>query len=268
MKLGHKITIGALFLIVLVVGAGIFLWSSLDKIVEGAIEQYGSEVTQTPVNVSGVKIALTSGEGAISGLTIGNPKGFSAPDIFTLGNISTTIDTATVTEPTIVIKEIIIRSPKVFYEINKSGTSNIDVLKKNISAATAGNQSSETGDAPKLIINLLVIDNGKVSARVAALGDKPLSADLPRIELRDIGKNKGGATPTDVSETVINALLEQSRSAVMNMGIDQYLGKSLDEVKQQLGSKIEGALKESAGNGGIEGALDKGGDAVKGLFGN
>jgi len=266
MKLGYKLSIGAALLVVVVAVAGIFLWSSLDKIIAGAIEKYGSEVTQTPVGVSGVKIGLTSGEGSISGLTIGNPKGFSDPDIFTLGNITTIIDTATVTESTIVIKEIKVSSPKVFYEINKSGTSNIDVLNKNISAAAGGKQSSETGDAPKLIINRLLIDNGEVNARIAALGDKPLSAGLPRIELRDIGKNKGGATPTEVSEQVINALMEKSRSAVTSLGVDKYLGKNLDEVKQQLGSKIGDTLKDSTG-GDVDGAVKKGGDAIKGLFG-
>ena len=82
MKLAYKLSIGAVFLIVVIVGASIFLWSSLDKIIEGAIEKYGSEVTQTPVKVSGVKIGLASGEGSISGLSIGNPKGFTDPDIF------------------------------------------------------------------------------------------------------------------------------------------------------------------------------------------
>jgi hypothetical protein len=267
MKLSHKLSIVAALVVVVIVGATIFLWSSLDKIIAGAIEQYGSEVTQTPVNVSGVKVGLTTGEGSISGLSIGNPKGFTDPNIFTLGNITTKIDTATVTEPTIVIKEILVGAPSVFYEIDKSGASNLDALNKNISAVTDGGKSSDGGDAPKLIINRLLIDGGKVSARIAALGDKSLSANLPRIELKDIGKSSGGATATEVSEKVVNALMEKSRTAVMNLGVDKYLGKSLDEVKSQLGSKVQDALNENTGSG-VEDTLKKGGDAVKGLFGN
>jgi len=267
MKTTHIISIVAAIVIVVVIGATIFLWSSLDKIIAGAIEQYGSEVTQTPVNVSGVKVGLTTGEGSISGLSIGNPKGFTDPNIFTLGNITTKIDTATVTEPTVVIKEILVGAPSVFYEIDKSGASNLDALKKNISAATGGGKSAESGDAPKLIINRLLVDGGKVSARIAALGDESLSANLPRIELRDIGKSSNGATAAEVSEKVVNALMEKSRAAVMNLGVDKYLGKSLDEVKSQLGSKVQDALNENTGSG-VEDRLKKGGDAVKGLFGN
>ena len=269
MKLGTKILAGSVFVVVLVVGAAaIFLWSSLDSIVAGAIEKYGSEVTQTPVGVSGVKIGITSGEGAIEGLSIGNPKGFSAPSIFTLGKISTMIDTATVTKPTVVIKEIMVNAPKVYYEIDESGNSNIDALTNNIKAATSGGsgQSSDSGETPKLIIERLVIDKGSVDARIAALDDKPLSADLPRIELRNIGKSKGGATPGEISEQVVNELVKKARDAVASLGVEKYLGKTLEEAKAQIGAKVSEQLKgttdESVGD-----AVKKGGDAIKGLFG-
>ena len=261
MKLAKNITLAAVLLILIVAGAGLYLWSSLDSLVAGAIEKYGSEVTQTPVRVSGVKIDITAGEGAISGLTVGNPNGFSAPSIFTLAEIKTSIDTATITQPVIVIKEINVNAPKVFYEIDKSGNSNLDALNKNIVTATGSSESSDSSEAPKVIINRLVISNGEVESRIAALGNKPLSIGLPKIILTDIGKSSGGASPSEVAEEVLNAIMKKTRIAVTNLDLDKYLGKNLDEVKQ-----LESKLRETLDAKSVEEALIKSG-ALKGLFG-
>jgi len=52
MRIGRSLGIGVLVLLVIVVGAVIYVASSLDSIVAAAIEKYGSQATQTPVRVS------------------------------------------------------------------------------------------------------------------------------------------------------------------------------------------------------------------------
>ena len=87
MKLGRGIGIAIGIVAVVVIAAVIYVWSSLDSIVAAAIEKYGSQATQTSVSVSGVKLELTQGRAAISGLTVANPSGFSTPTVFSLGGI-------------------------------------------------------------------------------------------------------------------------------------------------------------------------------------
>ena len=172
-----KVLIGVGGLVAVIVVVLVVVLSSLDSIVKEAIQTYGSEVTQTKVSVADVKISLTSGEGSISGLNIGNPAGFSDPELFKLGKISVKIDTDTVTQNPVVIDEIIIQSPSVSYEINKDGDSNAEILKKNVAKATGGSDSSSSGAASepsgeevKLIIRKLVIEGGKAKVKIAALG--------------------------------------------------------------------------------------------------
>lgn len=259
MKTSKVLGIGATAVVVAIVAGGIYLWSSLDSLVEAAIEKYGSQVTQTRVAVAGVKLALTSGEGTIQGIQVDSPAGFSRKQLFTLGKISIAVDPKTVTKDVVVIDKIVIQSPQIFYEINDKGVSNVDVLKKNVQQATAGSGKAKektSGSKPvKLIIRKLIIDKGEVDARIAALDNKDLSANLPRIELTDIGKKSGGATPAEVAEIVANALIKKIGPAVAELGAQQYLGKTADEAKAQ--------LKEKAGKA-IE---DKVGDKLKGLFG-
>ena len=111
------------------------------------------------------------------------------------------------------------------------------------------------------MIRKLVIDSGRIDAKVAALPDKDLSAELPRIEMNNIGEDQGGATAGQIAQQVTSALLARVGPAVANLGLDQYLGKSLDQIKELGGGLKEGAT-ESLG-----GAAEGGKEKLKGLLG-
>jgi hypothetical protein len=257
MKLAAKLSIGVVVLLAILVGAALYLLGSLDGIVKAAIEEHGSRVTQTKVGVSGVKIELTKGAGSISGITVANPSGFTQPKAFKLGNISTAIDTATVTEDPVVIKEIMVKGPEIYYEINKDGTANFDVIQANVKKSTGGATKDESkGKEVKLIINRLVIEGGKVSATIAALGDKPLEASMPRIVMTDIGKKEGGATGAEVAKQVADVVISKTKSSVTALGVDKYLGVGADVIKKQL-EAVGGDPSKLLEGGATEGIGDK-----------
>lgn len=257
MKTTKVIGLGVATLAVIVIAATIYLWSSLDSIVEAAIEKYGSQATQTQVKVAAVKLTLIEGTGTIEGITVASPAGFSRKQLFTLENVTVAIDPKTVTDEVVVIDKVLIQAPQVFYEINARGQSNLDALKRDLQQASSGkaDTADTNGKQVKLIIRKFIIERGEVDARIAALNGKDLSANLPRIELTDIGKQAGGATPAEVAEKIGRVLIDKTGQAVASLGVEQYLGKSAEEVRAQL---EEGAKKA------IE---DKVGDKLKGLFG-
>ena len=267
MKIGRTIGISVLVLVVIVIAGVFYVLSSLDTIVAGAIEKYGSQVTRTPVTVSSVGIDLQTGSAAIKQISVGNPAGFSQPEVFTLGGISTRLDVASVGQDPIVIEEIRVDKPVVYYEINNTGQSNIKQLQKNIEQSTGGSgkESAESGESrgPKVVIRKLVIEGGRIDARVAALGDKSRSADLPRIQLNNIGDPaRGGATGTEVTRQVVNAIIAKVGPAVANMGLDKYLGKSVDEAKALLKEKVDGQVSDT-----LKEKTQQGADSLKQLLG-
>lgn len=265
-----KTVIGVAGLAVVVLGTLFLVWSNLDGLVKGAIQSFGSEATGTRVTVSDVSISLDTGEARISGLNVSNPDGFSDPNIFELGMISTKIDTTTLNQNPIVIDEIVIKAPSVVYEINKSGTSNVEVLKSNLaqsagSSADSGGGSSG-GDELKMIIRKLVVEGGKAKVRIAALGDAQQTVNLPKIQLTDVGKKSGGASAAEVAQTLSSKLLGNVKTSVASLGVGKYLGKSADMFKDgvldtagQMGSSVGGAAS---------GAAKKVGGAIEGLLGN
>lgn len=219
MKGKRTVLIGAGVLVVVIAAALVFILTNINSIVKAAIEKYGSEAAKTAVRVSSVTIHLTSGEGAIAGLTVANPRGFSSPYVFRLGKISTRIDARSVASGLIVINEVRIAAPQVVYEMNQSGASNIAALKKNLEGPAptapkkAGTEKKTKGKEIKVLIRKLVIESGQIDARIAALGDSTETLSLRRIELTNIGK-PGGATPEQVTQQVLSALVEEAGNSV------------------------------------------------------
>jgi hypothetical protein len=82
----------AVVLLLLVATRFIFLWTNLNWFVKNAIEHYGSQATKTSVRVASVSIKPTEGKGAIEGLTVTNPKGFTSARALSLGSIMVKID--------------------------------------------------------------------------------------------------------------------------------------------------------------------------------
>jgi len=257
-----KILIGAAALLVITVGVSVYVLSSLDGIVKDAIETYGSEATQTQVSVAGVKIMVKSGKGTIRGLNVANPKGFSDPNIFELGMISVKIDTDTVMQNPIIIDKVTIRSPSVFYEINPSGVSNVDVLKKTlakISGTSGSGDKNADGEQLKMIIRKLVVEDGTARVRIAALGNKEQNVIIPRIRLIDVGKKSGGATAVEIAQILGKHLVKNIKGSVAKLGVQQYLGKPSDMLKKGALGKVGSGLGGAAGNvgGALKGLLGK-----------
>ena len=274
MKRGILVASGVLVLAV--AGVVFFVFSSLDSLIQEAVEKYGAEITKAEVKLEEVQLDISSGKGGLKGLKVGNPKGFETPSAFKLGEVSISIDTATVTGDPVVIKEIVIGGHEVTYELG-SGGSNIDAIQNNVNAYMArfgggGQESAPTkdeGDGPKLVIEHIYVRGGKVNVSATILKGKTMSAPLPDIHLKDIGKEEGGATPGEVAERLLTSLNQGATKAVSSIGV----GKTLDSLKQHLGGASEGIAKKlGEASGGVGDSVTKGagevGKKLKGLLGN
>jgi uncharacterized protein involved in outer membrane biogenesis len=247
-----KIVLAALLVLLITLGFGVYyLLSNLDSIVKAAIETYGSEATRTAVRVDKVKIGLKDGSGAVRGLTVDNPQGFTTPRAFSLGEISTQVDLKSLSQDVTVIEHITVQAPEVFFELNRSGKNNLEALKQNLaSGQAAGGKDTSAGQnsgagGPKLIIRKLLFENGNIHASIVPL-QKDFELKLPSIELRDLG-GKQGATPKQIADQVLKALTDRALAQVKQQGIDQYKSKLEGEVNQRLGAGKE-KIGEQAGD--------------------
>lgn len=205
-----KIAIGFAALIILVAAALYYLHANLDSIVKAAIEKYGTQAAHTEVSVDSVKLAISTGEGGVYGLNVSNPKGFSSAKALSMGMISVKLDTGSVTgSGPIIIREIVVDNSQVNFEMSNSGDSNLQTIERSATANSAAPAASSSGkQGRKVIINDLYIRNGQIGISHPLLQGKPLAASLPTIHLTNIGKNSGGATPSQIADVVLKAITE------------------------------------------------------------
>ena len=119
------------------------------------IEDQGSRVTSTEVGVSGVDISLRDGRGTIAGFDVASPDGFKTSHAFSLGEITVDIDLGSVSQDPVVIEEIRVRAPVVSAELLRSGSSNLDVLRKSIqeyAASHGGDRARSDADLKRVRI--------------------------------------------------------------------------------------------------------------------
>ena len=110
--------------------------------------------------------------------------------------------------------------------------------------------------------------DGKVGVSATFLQGKELSASLPTIHLKDIGKKEGGATPAEVADQLMTAITKSATSAVSALNLDKMMGGA----KKMLEGGAEGAKKMLEGGAGgatktLEDATKGVGDTLKGLMG-
>ncbi len=232
MTRGKKIVIAAAAVVLVLAGAVIYVATNLDWIVKRAIEHYGSEATKTAVRVGSVSLRPTKGEGAIKGLTVANPRGFSSSPVFALGLVSLKLEPRSVTRDVIVIDDIHIAGTRVLYESDSSGRSNVDALKKNLGSSEGGQKKDAGGKTrkePRLRIRRLVIEDSSVEVRAAQLGDKPRTLALRKVELVDIG-GPGGATPEQAAKEVVTAIANEAGKEAATAGAERLLKKELERA--------------------------------------
>jgi hypothetical protein len=182
-----------------------------------------------------------------------------------VGSIFVDVDEGTITKDTIIINSVEVTEPEITYE-KRGKSDNFQSIMSNVqkNVPQKGSAKKETtakeGPGKKLIISNFIVRKGKVNLAVATpggvLGDQKISADLPDIHLKDIGKKKGGASAAEVAKEIFAALYGKIKSpAVMGALTDQLKSLGGDSLKTAT-DLIEGAGKET------EGVTDK----VKELF--
>ncbi len=239
-------------IIVLVIGI-----SSLGPMIKKAVNTYGPKMTKTEVRLRDVSVSIFSGEAKLQDFYLGNPKGFKSPDAMKVGSIYVDVDEGSVTGETIIIDKIEVVGPEITYE-KARGTDNFKTIVNNIKESVgtgepSKKQAQKEAEGKRILIRDFIVRDGKVNLAASILGGKSVSAPLPDIHLKDVGKKQEGVSPAKAFEEVFAALYGEITSpavtATLNQGL-KALGSGIEAVS-------EGARKE----------LDRATDKVKELFG-
>ncbi len=234
----RKLIVAALALLMVIVGIAVFLYNSIDSIVEAAIEKEGSRVLGTRLSVGSVDISLKSGRGTIRDVSMANPKGFSSNEMFTLGEITVDIDVKSLNRDPVVIDEITISAPKVRAEMNAQAQTNVGVVKSTVdkyqSAPAPKERKEDSGFEKRFVIEKFVFEEGTVDLDATAMGVEATQVALPPVRLNHVGGSKGDS-PDGIAKTVSRAFL----GAVTDVVADEAKRRATDKAKEELNNKAK-----------------------------
>jgi len=239
--------IGGVIIAVVVIGVLVML-GKVNPIVKSGVEKAGPAILKAPVTLDAVNISFFSGSGELKGFTVGNPEGYKTVYAFSMDRLKIDLDVKSVTSDKLHIRNIIINSPSIIFE-GGYGKSNLSQLQANAAEFTGsgdgdGKKEGSDGGGKKLLIDHVVIDNGSISVSMGIMQGQKLTVPLPKIELKDIGKDKDanisdvlGEILAAVNKAVIPAV--QSGVGGLDIGVENT-GEALQEGTKQGMDKIKG----------------------------
>jgi hypothetical protein len=239
------IIISVTLLVLLFCGAIVYVYSSIGSVIQGAVQNYGSEITKSPVTIQGADFSPTSGDATIFNLIVGNPVGFSPDNAFSFPNIILQIEPETISQDTMIIKRIRIEAPEIIYEITEDGD-NLRAIRKNIMAAVDQEKIQAVGTAnfqeKRFIVNDVYISNAVVVVQATGLTGNKVTAVLDDIHLQDIGRDQDGIGPAALVDEIYIPLLRAITMAAMSTDL---------KLSDQMRNIVKGAADET------EGAIDR-----------
>lgn len=236
---------GGIALLVVVIGGFITAQIFLGSIIKAGVNKFAPGITQTKVELAGASVSPLSGSGTLTGLVVGNPKGWSENNLCALGKIHVDIAPLSLLGEHIVIELIEIDAPEFSYE-TKLVASNVSDLLKSIEQSTGGGKDKPAAQGEsspvKFAVKKFKLTNGKVRVGVGA---GAMTLPMPPIELTDLGTKEGGITPNQLAVAVMRSVTTSIVSAT---------------------AKAAGEIGKTGGAAAAESAKQVG-DAIKGLFG-
>ena len=113
----------------------------------------------------------------------------------------------------------------------------------------------------------LIVRDGKINVSNSFLNGKSMSVNLPSLTLSDIEKDKGGATPEEVTNKIITSLRQNIDKTVGTLGLDQAK-KAIEGIAKDLKGQLEQGIGDPKKllDGKLEGEAENIGNALKALF--
>ena len=226
--------------------AALWLYRSLDGIVERTIERVGSELLGSRVSVASVDVDLGAGRASVRGLEVANPRveglSFSREPALRFDAIEVAIDAASLAGGPIRLEEVRVAAPFVNLEV-MPGDVNLLVLQRNVSRARPGEADAAAGseEPRRFRVGSFAFEEGTLRADASAVGREVRELRLPALRLAELGGPRG-ATPGELGQQVLGALLTRILAQAASDRVSELIDKELDQVKEKIGDALRSFL--------------------------
>ncbi len=222
--------------LVLLLAAYLVLVIFSGSIVRSRINAYGPQLTQSSVVLAAAHVSPLSGTGDLIELSVGNPKGWRAPDAFRLKRVHIDVVPSSLLTDRIVINEIVIDDPELVYETRILSSNIGDLIKnidKSIGRPPANSPTAGNGRRLTFVIKKLRLEKGHVKLGV---GPTAVTLDLPAVEFDDLGAGSG------ISAEQLTLLVMRTIASDVVKGSAGAVGKGVSGVGTLAGMALKGSF--------------------------
>ncbi|MFY0683154.1 MAG: hypothetical protein JXR20_01280 [Balneola sp.] len=206
----------------ILIGAILIVGMSIDGIVKSNIEESGSALLKTEVEVDDIDISLFGGVAEMDGFIVHNPEGFSNEAAILLKGIEIELDLQSLLSETVIVNKIHVQNPEIFFE-QKQAKVNLRELSKNIDL------DSEDESEKALIIKQIVLEEGKVRVLSELEKEREINASIDRIELTNIGE-AGSSTTQQALKEILEPIIKEAISEAVKSGLLDKLDETIKDL--------------------------------------
>jgi hypothetical protein len=248
----------------------------LSPIASNAVKVASPQILGTEASLKSLTFNPFTGKVCLRELHVQNPvaNGFSSNDCFSVSKIFVDLDIMSLATDRIHIEKIEIVSPKIRFEL-KGFDSNLAALTANIEKNAPAEKPQPIAKEPsaekpksnkRVIIDEVILDGAKVEMATILTAGAAVPIALPKIQVRDIGKDDNGASITEAVSKILNAVV----GAVVKIASESMAGAdaAFKALSKGGASAVDGA--KNLGKGAVESVGDGAkavGDALKSLLG-
>ena len=254
---------GAVLLGLIVIGL-VVVFLMLNGIVRSTVATQATQSLKVKTTLGAASIAPFSGDVAMTNLRVASPEGFTAPEIFTLGNVAVNVSYSELFGAPVKVASISIDKPRLVIE-QAGGKFNFLELANNLKSDKPAPtpEPADKTEPIKIVIDQIEMSGAEVEIRPGIPGlDKPITVKLPAISLKNIGNADGNQTGEEIGRIVTDLVQVLAQKAAESDQVPpevrQLLALDVNKLKAELGARVDeeiGRVKEKAAKE-IEKGLD------------
>ena len=236
--------------ILLIVGLG-SLYFYRNSLIRSAVESNASESLGVKTTLGSANLGLFGGKLSLGNLKIGSPKGYTADEMFTLGELGLGVNYGDLRKDPVRVNSITIDKPKAVLEY-VNGKFNFQALMDQMGST----KTPDNKEPVKLIIDELTVKDAAVEVHAPML-PSAITVNIPTVVLKQVGNGDGaqnGAAIKDVVGAVMSALAASASNSPqlkdfsqLNQMLKDQAQQAMAKVQKELGQQIQGMTQQVSG---------------------
>ncbi len=255
----------ALTVIACIAGLLLVAYLSRNIIARGLVQSTASAMLQVPVTIESIDLDLFGADVTVTGIAVGNPKGYAPPHALTAKKLAVQLDAGASSLETLVVTRIGIEGVDAWFLLDGTRNNISDIVNGMSAADAPANEKPAAGGGVEVLIRTLELRDVAVHVSERPdVADVPVTAKLASVTATDVSSRSSGSK---LAGQLASKAFEATMGAIVSdMGgrLPAAIAKGVGDSLSHAGTVLKDVVGQAAQQVG-EAATKGIGDAVKGI---